>query len=145
MNVWMKVCRKQAACNFCPKPILNGEYMVVCKYYRKTRREAGGESQKWTFFLRFHPQCWIDQAVARLKERVVVETRGRKKIPMTDSVRAARWKIMMRRAAVTQRIRREVEKPAEEQSIERIIHLGSMLNSLKEEIEVVGGVPESWK
>ena len=119
--------------------------MVVCKYYRDGKKSAEGERQRWTFFLHFHPQCWIDQAIAKLKDRVVVETRGRKMIPMDDATRAARWKIMMRRAAVTQRIRREVEKPAEEQSTERIIHLGSMLNSLKEEIEVVGGVPESWK
>ncbi len=143
MNVWMKVCRKQAKCKYCPEPILNGEYMVVCKYYKNTKNSEG-VSQKWHFIFHFHPQCWIDQAIAALKARVIVETRGRKKIGMTDTVRGARLKIMMRRASVTQRIKKEVSMSPDEQNIDRIIHLGSLLNKLREEIEPYGGVPESW-
>lgn len=144
MNVWMKKCRKQATCKYCPNPIVKGEYMVVCKYYRRTRRESGGEAQKWKFFMRFHPQCWIDQAIAALEKRGIVETRGRKKLEMSDEVRGARLKIMMRRASIVQRIRRELTKPAEEQDMDRVIHLGGMLNKLKEEIEPLGGEPKAW-
>lgn len=104
-----------------------------------------GERQLWEQYLRFHPQCWIDQAVANLAKREVVETRGRKRLVMTDDIRAARQKILVRRASVTQRIRAEVEKPGELQSIDRIIHLGELLNNLKEEIEPLGGVPKSWE
>lgn len=90
----------------------------------------------------FHPQCWIDQAVAELKTRVVVETRGRKRLEMTDETKAARTAIMRRRGSVIQRIKREVG--SEERDVDRVIHLGELLNSLKGEIEKFGGVPKSW-
>ncbi|GAG89138.1 unnamed protein product [marine sediment metagenome] len=120
--------------------------MVVCRYYRAKRGKGGSfPGPVWSFFMHFHPQCWIDQAIAALESKPVVETRGRKKLPMADEVRAARLKILMRRAAVTQRIRIEMAKVAGEQNIDRIIHLGGELNKLKEEIEPLGGVPESWR
>lgn len=102
------------------------------------------EPQRWSFFMRFHLQCWIDQAIAALESKPVIETRGRKKLPMTDDIRAARLKVLMRRAAVTQRIRIELTKPVEEQDMDRVIHLGGEINKLKDEIELLGGVPESW-
>ena len=92
----------------------------------------------------FHPQCWIDQAVAELEKRVVVETRGRKKLEMTDATREARTAILRRRGSVVQRIRREVGNGGGEPNTDNIIHLGGLLNKLKEEIEPFGGVPESW-
>lgn len=144
MNVWLKKCRKRAKCNHCPEDITKGSYMVVCRFYKKTKNKSGVE-QRWQFNLKFHPQCWIDQAVASIEARPVVETRGRKKVEMADDVRAARLKILMRRASVTQRIKREVSKPVEEQKVDKVIHLGSLLNKLKEEIEPLGGVPQSWE
>lgn len=87
-------------------------------------------------------QCWIDQAVAALEKITVVETRGRKKVAMPDADREKRTSILRRRASVVQRIRMETE---DGKDIDKIIHLGELLNKLKEEIEVVGGVPESWK
>ena len=144
MQVWMKICRKQATCRHCPRPILKNHPMVVCRYYKKTRMEAGGSPQNWSFTIRFHPQCWIDQAVAALKEKVVVETRGRKKSPLLDNIRAARVRVLARRATVVQRIRAEMAKPKESRNIDRIIHLGGKLNELKEEIAPLGGVPKSW-
>ena len=144
MYVWMRKCRRQASCRHCPKPILNGEYMVICRYYKRTRREDGGNNQNWSFTIHFHPQCWIDQAIAALEEKPIVETRGKKKLSMTDDMREARFAVLRRRGSVLQRIRREIEKSAEEQNTDRIIHLGGLLNQLKEEIEPLGGVPESW-
>lgn len=143
MNVWMKVCRQKTNCNYCPNPILKGEYMVVCKWFKRTKDKAG-TPQTWSFFKRFHPQCWIDQAVVELEKRPIVETRGRKKLEVTDDTRIARFAILRRRASIIQRIRRETKKPSEEQSIDRLVHLGSMLNDLKVEIEPYGGVPDNW-
>ena len=117
--------------------------MVVCKWFKRTKDKTG-TPQTWSFFKRFHPQCWIDQAVAELEKRPIVETRGRKKLEVTDDTRIARFAILRRRASVIQRIRRETKKPSEEQSIDRLIHLGSMLNDLKVEIEPYGGVPDNW-
>jgi len=117
--------------------------MVVCKWYKKTKNKAK-EPQTWSFFKRFHPQCWIDQAVEELKKRPFTESRGRKKLGITDSNRDARMAILRRRASVVQRIRAEAKKPQDEQNFDRIVHLGSLLSDLKVEISPFGGVPKSW-
>ena len=140
MDIWMRVCRKKAKCSYCPKPIVKGQYMVVGKLWRK----HGGEARVWTIYLRWHIGCWVRQGIESLKKRPVVENRGRKKLELSEDARKARLKITMRRAAIVQRIRREVDKPIEEQSIDRIIHLGEMLEKLATEIENFGGAPKSW-
>lgn len=140
MNVWIRKTRKQCTCAYCLKPILKGEYQVVCQHYMHLR-----SGRTWWKRRSFHPQCWIDQAVAEIEKRPVVETRGRNKLPMADDSRAARTAIMRRRASIIQRIKREVSITEEEQNIDRIIHLGELLNKLKDEIEPYGGVPESWR
>ncbi len=139
MDIWIKLCRKKSKCRHCPEPITKGQYMVVGKLWRR----PDGVARIWTIYLRWHTQCWIDQAITKLEKLPVVESRGRKQL-LPDATRAARVKILMRRARTVQRIRIEVEKPAEEQTIDRIIHLGEILNTLKEEIEPLGGVPKSW-
>ena len=140
LSVWIRKTRRQGTCVCgCGEKILNGEYQVVCQHYMKLR-----SGKTWWKRRIFKPQHWIDQAIAELEKRPVVETRGRKKLPMTDDSRAARTAILRRRGSVLQRIRREVEGPKEEQDIDNIVHLGGMLNKLKEEIEPYGGVPKSW-
>ena len=94
--------------------------------------------------MHFHPQCWIDQAIASLSSRRIAETRGRKRLEITDEMREARLKVLRRRAAVVQRIRAEVSNPVEKQNVDRIIHLGKAINDLKMEIESLGGAPKSW-
>lgn len=137
MNVWMRKTRKQATCSYCEKPVLNGDYQVVCQHYMRLR-----SGKVWWKRRSFHPQCWIDQAVAELDTRVVVETRGRKRLEMADATKTARTAILRRRGSIIQRIKREIG--SEEQDIDRIVHLGELLNGLKEEIEQFGGVPKSW-
>lgn len=122
---------------------MKNTYMVVCRYYRRTKN-ADGVSQSWRFYMHFHPQCWIDQAIASLSSRRIAETRGRKRLEITDEMREARLKVLRRRAAVVQRIRAEVSNPVEEQNVDRIIHLGKAINDLKMEIELLGGAPKSW-
>lgn len=118
--------------------------MVVCRYYKSSRRQKGEPASRWAFTIRFHPECWIEQGLAALKEKPVVETRGRKKAPMSDEVRTARVRVLMRRAAVVQRIKLEMERSDGEISMDRIIKYGGQLNQLKEEIAPLGGVPKSW-
>ncbi|GAG26431.1 unnamed protein product [marine sediment metagenome] len=144
MNVWMKKCRRETNCRFCEKPIVKGSYLVYCTWFKKTKDKAG-TPQKWKFHMSFHPQCWIDQAVIELEKAPPVETRGRKRLAMTDDTKEKRIKILRRRGAVLQRIRNELAKPEEDRSIDRIIHFGDKLNELKEEIEPLGGVPSSWE
>ena len=130
MNVWIKACRKQATCKWCRKPIENKTYMVVTQHYRG----------KWKIRRNWHPDCWIEQGIVALEKKVFVENRGRIKLSLTDEQRKKRFKIMARRASVLQRIKKEVDTG----NIENMIHLGMMLNKLKDEIEPYGGVPKTW-
>jgi len=142
MDVWIRRCRKRSKCNYCPEAITNGSYMVVVKLIYWVAKDDS--NRRWIRYLRFHPQCWIDQAVEKLEKQPKIETRGAKRSALSDKDRAARIKILARRASVTQRIRAEISKPKEEQSIDAIIHLGDVLNKLRDEIEPFGGVPKSW-
>lgn len=114
--------------------------MVVGKLWRRNN----GTARTWTIYFRWHTQCWIDQGVQKLEREPVVDNRALRQPKFSQEVTEGRVKVMRRRAAVVQRIRIEVDKPREEQSVDRIIHLGELLNKLREEIEQFGGVPESW-
>lgn len=146
MDVWIKRVRKQAKCKYCEQPIVKDTYMVVCKIWY-TRNKDGISPTRWVWWMRFHTQCWIDQAVQKLdrEEEQRVETRGRKRQGISDDMRSERVKILRRYAAITQRIRAEVVRPADENSVERLIHLGAGLNKMRIEIERYGGVPKSWE
>lgn len=115
--------------------------MVMCKFWKV--------GWKYPLYQRYHVEnvdgkcCWVEQGVAEVSKRVIVETRGKRKLELSEEDKIARFKILRRRAAVVQRIRKEMS--SEVQSIDRIIHLGGQLNKLKEEVEQVGGVPRSWE
>ncbi len=131
MNVWITICRKQSKCNWCPKPIEKTSFKVVTSYYRG----------KWLIKKNYHTQCWIDQGVNALSRRPIIENRGTQRMDITDTSRTSRVKILRRRASVIQRIKRAVVK---EDNTKEMIHLGSLLHKLKDEIEPYGGIPESW-
>ena len=142
MDVWMKRCKKKATCRHCNKVIENGSNMIIGSMWANHNRAVEG-ARKWKIMLRWHPECWMRQAenAVEVREKQSVEKRGRKSLVMSESVRVMRLSIMRRRAAVTQRIRIEVEAGRSE----KILHLGRMLADLEEEIEKYGGVPEKWK
>ena len=141
--VWIKKCKKQSICKHCGKPIVKGSYLVMCQMYRESKKEDNGGKKNWWLFRRFHPQCWIDQGIAAVSKIPVVETRGRKRVPMTDGTKSARFKIMQRRASIMQRLKKAtVEVPYD---IDKIIHLGTMIDELKAEIIEQGGLPKSWE
>jgi len=137
MNVWIRKTRKKGTCVYCEKPIVNGEYQVVCQHYMKLKT-----GKTWWYRRSFHIQCWIDQGIAAIESKPVVETRGRKRAIITDPDRVKRTSILRRRASVVQRLKKEMN---DGQDVDRLIHLGEMLNNLKDEIELVGGAPESWE
>jgi len=139
MNVWVRKTRKQAKCHYepCSKPIENGRYQVVCQWYMPTP-----SGKRWKKQMLFHPQCWLERAIIEIEKRTVVETRGRKRMAITDTNRKKRSSILCRRASVLQRIRTEMDK--EVRNFNRIAHLGELLEKLKAEIEPYGGAPKSW-
>lgn len=138
VNVWIRRVRKKATCTHegCSKPtIANGEYCVVTQWYMKTR---GGKN--WQKQRSFHPQCWIDRAVAEIERRVVTETRGRQRMAITDVHREARLKILRKRAAIVQRIRQALAVT----NYALVCKLGDKLDMCKEEIGQHGGAPAKW-
>ncbi len=138
MNVWIRRARKSATCTYelCPdKTISNNQYFVVCQWYMNT---PGGK--KWRKQKFFHTQCWIDQAVAILESRTVTETRGRRRLSLADSNRAARMKILRKRAALVQRAKEALKN----ERYDIVQRLGDKMEKCKVEIEQYGGVPKKW-
>ena len=141
-SVWIRRTTRYAKCAHCDKNIPKHDYMVVSQFYKDRKPSSDGSRRAWWTIKRFHPQCWIDQGIAAIEKIPVIESRGRKMIAMTDSCRAERFKIMQRRASIIQRIKRATAKDILD--IDKIIHLGSMMDELKTQIEEYGGVPKSW-
>lgn len=109
----------------------------MCQYFMPVG------SKLWTRRMLFHtiPNCWLKRAIAELKSRPVLETRGRKATALSDPVKEQRNKILRRRASIIQRMEKEMcgaMRPA------KLSHMAQMLEKLKLEIEPFGGMPESW-
>jgi hypothetical protein len=130
MNVWMTKCSRQTGCNWCPEPIEKTEHMVVTSYYRG----------KWLIKKYYHPECWIAQGKEALERRIKVDNRGGVRLHIPPEAKKERRKIAVRRASVIQRIKKAYER----NDVDNMIHLGVMLQQLKEEIEPYGGVPKKW-
>jgi len=139
MNVWVRKTRKKATCFYCHQEVETGTYQIVCQYWMKLK--SGGA---WKKRMIFHtvPNCWLDRAIAELDSKPVLETRGRKPINLSDPIRELRNKVLRRKASVSQRIEREMYG---EMRPSKLLHLMELAEKLKEEIEPLGGVPESWR
>lgn len=128
MDIWITRCRKTARCKYCEKPILVSEPIVKGRLWRR---------KKWTLNFYWHPDCWVEQGIAEMEKRPVIETRGRKSLPLTAEIQEKRICLLKRRASVIQRLKRETDPV-------KVLHLGEMLEDLKEEIKPLGGVPKTW-
>lgn len=118
--------------------IKSGELVVIGKMWKS--RDA---VIKWPLILRWHPECWIEQGrIEAMKKPILKRVRTHK---YTGEQRLMRIAVLRRRAAVVQRIRREMSKDAELRNISRLVHLGGMLERCTEEIAALGGVPKSWQ
>lgn len=138
MNVWVRKTRKKSKCFFCGRDIETGTYQIVCQYFMKLK-----SGPVWTKRMIFHtvPNCWLDRAIAELDNKPVLETRGRRANDISDQSKEKRNKILRRRASVIQRLDGEMYGKMRP---EKLLHLTDLLEKLKEEIELVGGVPSSW-
>jgi len=128
MDIWITLCRKTAKCKYCPQHILKGNPMVKGRLWR---------SGKWTLNFYWHPNCWVEQGIAEMEKRPIIESRGRKSLPITVEQRELRICLLKRRGSVIQRLKRETDPV-------KMLHLGEMLEDLKEEIKPLGGVPVGW-
>ncbi len=147
MSVYIKRNRKSSDCKYCGKEIKHNDFVVIASFYKKQK-----SGKIWSMQLKWHCRCWIKQGIKAVEEQElrepeiekVSETRGRKvRLVLTEEQLHMRKKIMMRRAAVVGRIKKEVRNTAP--SFDKIVRLGVQLDKCKEQIEAVGGIPSSWK
>jgi hypothetical protein len=132
----MTICTRTAKCHFCNEPILVKTPIVKGKLWRKM-----GEVKKWTFWMYWHPQCWVEEGlVAVSKMRYNPGNKGRKPKEITYIDKKARNKILCRRAAFVQRMRQAMD----DGNIDRVLRLHTAMSKLNKEIEQYGGIPESW-
>ena len=113
--------------------------MVVGKIWKKH-----GEATRWSWYIRWHPDCWMEQAKSSLEKRPYIPPKGRTPVDMEPEVRKKRIAVLRRRASVMQRMREEMGRNDGERSLEKIIHFGELLEKQTKEIEPLGGVPKSW-
>jgi len=137
VNVWIRRVKKKSSCLYCDKEMETGKFQVVCQYFMPV-----GGGKVWTKRMLFHPSCWLERAIVELESRPVIETRGRRPSDLNDAMKEARNKILRRRASVVQRLDKEMYG---EMRPVKLLHLTQMLDALRVEIELYGGVPESWK
>lgn len=137
MDIWATHCKKYVTCNYCKKVINAGEPMIVGKIWKKH-----GEKTRWSWYIRWHPKCWMEQAMNSLEKHPYVPPAGRKPVDMKPEVKKARVALLRRRASVVQRIKLEMKEP--ELNMERVAHLGELMSEQLEEIKELGGAPKSW-
>uniref|UniRef100_A0A6M3L4D6 PARP-type domain-containing protein n=1 Tax=viral metagenome TaxID=1070528 RepID=A0A6M3L4D6_9ZZZZ len=141
-----KIFGKSATCAYCKKPIETLDYVVRGKLWKKFTGTGEVEARRWSIKLCWHVECWVEQGRTAADKAAGhrIEARGRPKSKLAEKDQAERLAIIRRRASVIQRIRRETERPFEEQDFNKVVHLGEMLEKLAVEIKAYGGVPESW-
>ena len=140
MDVWIKRNSRLCKCNYCPAMIDKGEFMVTAKIW------LNRQGKKWHINLHWHTGCWLQQGMEAIKEKErtqpKLEKRGRPKLELSVVDYIKRHKVMMRRGSILQRIR--VEMASDSTDFDKIVHLGSMLEKCKKEMEVLGGCPKDW-
>ena len=151
MDIWIARLNKTAICSDCGMPIKAGEPCVFGRIWTTRSGEGVDKPTKWVKKLYWHVRrpddgrcCWIEQGIIAMEKRGYVERRGRKALGLSEEDKLKRIAILRRRARVMQRLRFETMLPPEQQDVDKVIHLGGQLGNLKEEIQLVGGVPKSW-
>ena len=133
MNVWMSWCRKRTECRYCNQLIDTATPVVVCRSW------ANGKKHE----LRYHPQCWLDNGIDYLRQNpYTAMPRGRKKLTMSEDDTKTRRTLLVRHAAVVQRISRVKAKYPDR--LLPIARLEKRMKELAKEIEPFGGVPKKW-
>lgn len=147
MDIWItKVRGRPATCAYCGLTINTGDYIVRGKLWKKFNQEGTSTPRRWCIKLRWHVECWVEQGKYEADRAANnrVECRGRPSLAMTEEQKILRRKVIARRASVLQRIQRILSKPGGIDEVDKLAHLGDMLNSLNVEIELLGGRPKSW-
>lgn len=144
MDIWITRAKRLASCRYCPKPVTKGQIIVMGKSWSRNKEVT----RRWSFKFIWHIGCWIKQGIQALEEKERRElpfARIRtKRIILSDEDMEKRRKLILRRGAIIQRIKAETGKRPLEQSIEKIVKWGEQLDTIKEQVTVLGGVPKKW-
>lgn len=143
MNVYIVHCRRKSKCAHCEQEITVAQPMVVGVI---TLGKNKHYTTKWKKTLRWHPSCWLEQGLARLEREPYISNKpGRPKRELEPVTRDLRLSALRRRASIVQRIRKLIDSESiDSVTIDRIVHLGEMLDKVKEEMTNLGGIPEKW-
>lgn len=134
----MSWCKRACQCKHCLDTIETGKPVVVGRAVLTVNGRKTYTAYRW------HPNCWVGQALAYIEQHPFEPPAvGRKRLELDSESRDKRLAIMRRHAATLQRIRYMVRK--QDMNIDAMINLGGLLAKQAEEIEQYGGVPESWK
>lgn len=133
-DVWMKYCTRQAKCKWCEEPILKETPMVVVKILKYKE----GIEKKYTTILRFHPQCWVDQAINSLGSEP--PTRPEKLLLSKEDAKT-RKRLLRNYATTKHRLKRMVGGGVYSIKMDRLVY---KLQDIRSQIESVGGVPRKW-
>ena len=143
MNVYLVHCRRKCKCAHCPDEITLAQPMVVGVI---TLGKDKHYKTKWKKVLHWHPNCWIEQGLARLEREPYISNKpGRPKRDLDPVIRQLRLSALRRRASIVQRIRVITSSEnIDSKAIDRIVHLGEMLEKVTEEMAKLGGAPSKW-
>lgn len=137
MDVWISWTRKESTCKYCSKPIKLKSMSLTAKLWRK-----GFGALPWSKTMHFHIACWVQQGIDYLNLHPYVPrgNRGRKRLEVDSPTRAARLKLQRKRADLIFRIQKHIDNG----DGWRVEKLALQVEGLREEMEKLGGVPESW-
>ena len=140
MDIWATRCVKRCRCYYCGEDIIKGTPMVKGKSWRK-HTDKGGEVKKWCRTFRWHPNCWMEQAVKSV-ENSPERKMGRKSLDLTEEQKKVRYRLLHRYAFITFQQRKSGMK--EHPDLARILKLEVFRQQIIEEIKDYGGVPPKW-
>jgi len=138
MDVWLTWCKKKSKCKHCQEPILAGTPVVRGKLWRK-----GDQAKSWPMTFRWHPQCWLEQALAYLEKNPYIPPKrspGRPRIELSEEDKVKRRRLLVYRSSLCYYQR----KAAKEGNAFRVLELEVKKQELVDRIKEVGGVPKSW-
>ena len=152
MDVFITKCKRPTACSHCPDIIYAHEDMVIGILW-KAAATPDGKKRRYVFHWHIARPgdgacCWVEAGLIALGNKTQEEIYGAKRrrtpLDLTAIERTLRTKLLRRHGSVLQRIRFEVMNGANEGNFDKLVHLGGLLNNLREATLPVGGVPESW-
>ena len=145
MDIRVGRCNKPVQCAHCLESITVGEIAIFGKiWYRQTSMKHWSKNLHWHGKRSRDGQCcWLVQAIEYLASKPYVETRGRRAILMSKEKRDERLCLLRQRARLVQRLKLLMTSP-DQTDIDKVIVIGSKIETLKEQIALVGGIPKSW-